>query len=519
MSKKVIFIGTLIMLAIMALSLAACGDSAGENEYGLDADNPIHLTLWHYYNGPQKDTFDQLVGEFNATVGMEQGIIIDALNQGNIGELTTKLIDAAEGKVGAANMPSIFAAYADTAYAIDQITPMADISSYFSEEELAAYHPDFIEEGRFDDSGALKIFPIAKSFEVLMINATDWQLFADASGHSLEDLATIEGLISTAEDYYNYTLEQTGMGKALFGRDSLANFVIIGAKQLGIDILGNQQNGLTYNLDQAVMRQLWDSYYIPSIKGYFANYGSYSSDDMRTGDIISFIGSTTGSTYFPKMVVVNDIDEYEIDSLVMAAPVFADGQMVAVQQGAGLVVNAAEPAYEYAATVFLKWFTEAERNIGFCVGSGYLPVKNEALNMEQIAPALAELDEENRLIMEQTFAAAIEQVDTMDLYTVKPFANSNALRNILGDSLQNKIAEDLAILNGMPEDAAATEDDVITEDAEATEEADIDKAAITEAAAEEVAVEDEQLSYLLSDENFQAWYDGLLAEVETAAAL
>ncbi len=500
MLKRIILIGAFLLIGLMVFSLAACGDSAGKNEYGLDAKNPIHLTLWHYYNGPQKDVFDQLVSEFNATIGMEQGIIIDALNQGNIGELTTKLIDAAEGKVGAADMPNIFAAYADTAYAIDQITPMADLTMYFSEEELAAYHPDFIEEGRFDDSGSLKIFPIAKSFEVLMINATDWQQFSDFSGHSLEDLATMEGLIATAEAYYNYTLEQTGVGKAFFGRDSFSNYVVIGAKQLGIDILGNQENGLTYNLDQEIVRKLWDSYYVPSIKGHFANYGSYSSDDMRTGDIISFVGSTTGATYFPKTVAINDIDEYEIESLVVAAPVFADGQKVTVQQGAGLVVNAGEPAYEYAASLFLKWFTEAERNIEFCVGSGYLPVKHEALSMEKISPFLADLDEESRLIMEQTFTAAIEQVDNMALYTVKPFANSNNLRNILGYSLQDKIAEDIALLKGIPVD-----------------EPEADKAITEDAALEEEIIDNEQLTYLLSDENFQAWYNTLLAEVEAAA--
>ena len=37
-------------------------------------------------------------------------------------------MDAAQGKVGAAAMPNIFSAYADTAYALDQMGMLVDLS-------------------------------------------------------------------------------------------------------------------------------------------------------------------------------------------------------------------------------------------------------------------------------------------------------------------------------------------------------------------------------------------------------
>ena len=72
----------------------------------LDPSNPVSLELWHYYNGPQKVAFDEMVAEFNDTVGLEKGIIVEAFNQGSTNDLLTKVVDAANKKVGAADIPS-----------------------------------------------------------------------------------------------------------------------------------------------------------------------------------------------------------------------------------------------------------------------------------------------------------------------------------------------------------------------------------------------------------------------------
>ena len=57
----------------------------------------------------------------------------------------------------------------------------------------------YLTEGDFDDSGSIKIFPVAKSTELLFLNDTDWQTFAAATGAQDSDLETVEGLVKTAE--------------------------------------------------------------------------------------------------------------------------------------------------------------------------------------------------------------------------------------------------------------------------------------------------------------------------------
>ncbi|MEG2259970.1 MAG: ABC transporter substrate-binding protein, partial [Oscillospiraceae bacterium] len=121
--------------AATAIMLILCGCGSGKNV--LDKDNPVTITVWHYYNGIQQRIFDELVKEFNETVGVEKGIIVESQNQGDVVGLTEKVIDSANQVVGSDEMPEIFAAYADTAYEINKMGLAVDITQYLSNDELS----------------------------------------------------------------------------------------------------------------------------------------------------------------------------------------------------------------------------------------------------------------------------------------------------------------------------------------------------------------------------------------------
>ena len=133
--------------AALALGCASCGGSAGP-EVPAKVTN---IMVWTYYNGDQLESFTSLVDQFNETVGAQKGIKVSTESQGSVNDLETSVMDSAEGKVGAAAMPNIFSAYADTAYALDQMGMVVDLAPYLTEEEKRALcsiarevRPDFI---------------------------------------------------------------------------------------------------------------------------------------------------------------------------------------------------------------------------------------------------------------------------------------------------------------------------------------------------------------------------------------
>lgn len=165
-------LGAFAAAAALVLSLAGCGTE----QSGGPADvEPVQLTVWTYYNGDQLESFNRLVEEFNATIGKEQNITVENCSQGNVNDLEAQVMASAQGKVGAEEMPNIFMAYADTAYTMDQMGQLVDLAPYFTDEERTAYIESYLTEGDFDDDGSIKIFPVAKSVELLFLNDTDWQ--------------------------------------------------------------------------------------------------------------------------------------------------------------------------------------------------------------------------------------------------------------------------------------------------------------------------------------------------------
>ena len=108
---------------------------------------------------------------------------------------------------------------------MDKLGYAVDLNKYFSKDELSKYVDGYLEEGHFSSKDTLKIFPVAKSVELFMLNKTDWEKFANATGASTNDLNTIEGVTKVAEQYYNWTDSLTAApndGKAFFGRDAFA---------------------------------------------------------------------------------------------------------------------------------------------------------------------------------------------------------------------------------------------------------------------------------------------------------
>lgn len=363
--KKTLALMLTLILSLLAL-LTGCSKSI------LDPDNPVILTMWHNYGGEMQSTMDYLIDQFNATEGKEKGILIDVTSISSSSELNKSLAMIADGDPGAPDMPDIFTGYPKIAVQFQEKDMLVNYDDYFNKEELSCYVEAFVEEGRLSDGG-LYVFPIAKSTEVLYVNQTLFDRFADAVGASIDDLATFEGIAELSQKYYEYS-----GGKYFYGSDSWFNFAEVGMAQLG----GSIFDGKAISLEDEKFDDVFNTIYTPAVKGGILVYDGYSSDLSKTGDLLCSTGSSAGILFYGNTITHADGTVEDVEYSILPYPVFKNGSKFALQRGGGLMVAKSDHQKEYAACEFIKWLTAAEQNMQFIDETGYLPVTRQAFEVD-----------------------------------------------------------------------------------------------------------------------------------------
>ncbi|NLW64516.1 MAG: extracellular solute-binding protein [Syntrophomonadaceae bacterium] len=314
--KRFIMLLALILLPI----LPGCGIG-----FEAGSSQPVTLTLWHNYGGQLKDTMDEMIDEFNETVGKKEGIIVSVTSISGSATLHEKLTMAAHGDPGAPSLPDITTVYPKTALILAEKGLLADLDEQFTRKELSAYIPQFIEEGRLADGG-LYVFPIAKSTEVLFVNKTLFDRFSRDTGARIEDLQSFEGIIRTASLYYEWTDRQTpdipNDGKMFYMPDSIFNLFLVGCRQLGAEFTADGQ----LNLNTPQHKKVWDFYFTPAVMGQVAVFDGYATDLAKTGDIVCSTGSTAGVSFFSPTVTYADNTSEPIELAILPYPVFEGGK-------------------------------------------------------------------------------------------------------------------------------------------------------------------------------------------------
>lgn len=77
-----------LLAGVLLLTACAADDSS------LDPHNPVTLTMWHVYGEQADSPMNRLVDEFNATVGAEQGVLVNVTLMTNSTDIGPKLLAA-----------------------------------------------------------------------------------------------------------------------------------------------------------------------------------------------------------------------------------------------------------------------------------------------------------------------------------------------------------------------------------------------------------------------------------------
>lgn len=383
----------IIFLIAVLLFCTGCSNTVTKEEV------PTTITVWHVYGGQTDSPLNDLIDQFNQTVGKQKQINVQVTSVSNTNTIHELVLAAANEEPGAPELPDLFISYPKTVLALPDDSILVDYKDYFSEEELSDFIPAFIEEGTIGDH--LVIFPVAKSTEIMFINQTIFDRFSQETGIGMEDLDTWEGLYKAAETYAEWSDAQTpdipGDAKAMFVHDYYFNYFQVGVESLGEDFF--QGDKLAFG---PVFQTVWEPLAQAAFKGGVWLKGGYATESIRTGESIVSVASSASILYYSDVVTYSDNTSEDITIVSRPCPVFENGEKLVMQRGAGFCTVRSTPEREQAAVTFLKWLTEPEHNVEFVTRTGYMPVTRSAFENE-LPKAIEELESAKYVSLYQAY--------------------------------------------------------------------------------------------------------------------
>ena len=433
-----------LFLLLLIFSISICCLS-GCKKSELDKNKPVTLTMWHVYGEQADSPMNRLIDEFNETVGMKKGIIINVTAMSNASKIGEKLLDAHNKTPGSAEMPDLFFAHKSNALELGTDC-LLDWNKYFSEKELSAYVPEFLEDGTA--AGKLSVFPVSKSTHLLFIAGGQFERFSADTGVTYEALSTWDGFFDAAAKYYDWS-----GGKPFCALDYPLRAIELAAAESGA---GNifADNGF-YDPSNVIFKQTFMKFADSLAKGHIMLSNLYSNTQVMTGEVVAGIGSSAAILYYNDTVTYEDGTSEPMDPEILPLPAENGKKPYITQAGVGLCAYKTSSQKAEAAVIFAKWLTEPERNLEFVCQMGYMPVTNGAFDKiddcrfktadyEKLYAALKKVKESSEVLSEQQSPEYYSRVYAFYDYLrneQKQFILSNTPPEALAEGLWQKLCE------------------------------------------------------------------------------
>ena len=381
----------ILLLGIIGITFSLCScEKHAQKE-------PISLTIWHVYGEQTNSPLNDMIEEFNRTVGVEKGINIQVTKVSDTNTLHEAVLASDKDNPGTVPLPDLFVAYPKTVLSMTQSDRLVDYRDYFSKQELSEFLPEFLEEGMIRDS--LKVLPVAKSTEVMFVNKTLFDRFASKEGIQMRDLSTWESVFQIAQRYKEVT------GQSFFAADYHFDYFQVSADSLESDFF----KGDAILFDDT-FHKVWYPFAQAAVKGAVWLGNGYATEAIRTADAIVTVSSSAGVLYYADEVTYPDNTREPIEIIARPCPVFQNGKKSVMQRGAGICTVKSTPEREQAAMIFLKWLTEPERNVEFVTKCGYMPVTERAFT-EYLPEAVEKLTDPKYKSLYEAYLATQEEYE------------------------------------------------------------------------------------------------------------
>jgi multiple sugar transport system substrate-binding protein len=381
-----------VLLVIILAALALSGAVLAQDDPYANVD-PTGQTVvfWYQHSGQREAQLQQIIADFNAT--NEWGITVEGINQGSYSDIYARVTT---DLAGGGDLPELVVAYGNQAATYFLNDGVIDINLLvnsptwgLSEEEQADFFPSFFNADVFPQYGNVRLgFPPNRSMEVMYYNI-DWlRELREAGAISFDGPPTTPeqfreaACAATANAFSGATSDVANIGYQLSTDASrFASWTFA----FGGDIFDYDANQYTLNSPAAVEA-------VTFLKGLFED-GCAGEIFERFGDQTNFgngvtlftVGSSSGIPFYASAVEAGA----GFDWSVAAVPHVTE-QPVQNIYGASVSIPRTTPEQELAAWLFVKYYTSPEVQARWALASQYFPVRQSALEVEELATFLAE---------------------------------------------------------------------------------------------------------------------------------
>ena len=297
--KKIV---SLFLALTMALSLAACGSKTGEQAAAgsgtqkedtlvKEISSPVEIQFWHSVSNPvHAGILENLIKEFNDTVGQEKGITVVPTFNGSSSELYSNVIAA----IKAGNAPDVTLALRPYVADYLQTDYVVDLAPYISDPDVGISDYNDIFEGlrnansNYEKEGTYSL-PIHSYSEVLYYNVDFFEK------NNLTVPTTWDEMVDTCSKIREIT------GAPAFGWDNLAGSFMTLVKQFGGRY--TDQNGNIYfaNEDTDVALKVLNLWKDNVDRGIWRTAGEdmFFSGPFANEQIPMYIGDSVEASYIP----------------------------------------------------------------------------------------------------------------------------------------------------------------------------------------------------------------------------
>lgn len=361
--KKIISVMLVIILCVF--SFFGCGKTE------LDKNNPVTLTMWHLYGEQADSPMNKLVEEFNQTVGLDKGIIINVTGMTSISHIADKLAEAQSDKAGTSDMPDLFFSQKNGALTVGTEN-LINWYELFDKKDFADFVLEFLTDGEIN--GGLYVLPIAKSTNLLYICGTQFERFSSATGVTYDSLSDWDGFFDAAAKYYEWS-----GGKTFSCFDFPLLLAELAAKSVSNEPV-HKEDG-TYNFENKAFESFFMRFAKSLAKGHIALSDLYSNTQLMTGEVMTGIGSSAAILYYNDTVTYPDNTQEPMNLEILPVPQLKEAKKPMITQaGAGMCAVKTTAQKAEASSVFAKWFLDPERNLDFAAICGYMPATVSAFD-------------------------------------------------------------------------------------------------------------------------------------------